>query len=83
MLFSPCGTVGSQSEEAYERRMTGAGLVYQDRQKMWARCPDCTADLVAGLLLAHGKTQQSIGMIAQWETPTPHLVGGGGGVTYV
>ena len=41
MVFRPCQTVGTQSEVAYDRQMTGAGLSYQERQQVRVQCLEC------------------------------------------
>ena len=39
ILCHPCRTVGTQSGEAYESHMTGAGLTYWSRQQLPFQCP--------------------------------------------
>ena len=44
-------------EATYKIWMTGIGLIYWAQQKLKVQCPDFGADLVAGLLEFHWKTQ--------------------------
>ena len=40
MLYRPCHAVGTHLEEAYKRRMTGAGLTYRDRHRLRVQLPE-------------------------------------------
>ena len=58
--------------------MMGKGLTYQARQKLRFQCPDCGADLAAGLIEVHKKMQPVVGMGVragdQWETSPPSRI---------
>ena len=41
MVCRPCQAAGTQSEAAYERRMTGEGPTYRERHKGRVQCGDC------------------------------------------
>ena len=41
MVCSTCPGAGTQSEAAYDRQMTGAGLSYLERQQVQVRCSRC------------------------------------------
>ena len=48
MVFRLCQAVGTQSEAAYERPMTGAGNSYQERQHVEVQLLDCGGEMVLG-----------------------------------
>ena len=74
MVFLPYQTAGTQSEAAYERRMTGEGLTYQERQRVRVKCSDCGKEMAVGFMAVHKHTQNRIetGVRRHWETPTPY-----------
>ena len=75
MLCCPCRMVETQSEAAYDWRMTKEVITYRDRQRLLVKFPDCGMDLTAGFLVVHWQTQPGVGMGVgagdQYETPPP------------
>ena len=57
MVCRLCKAVGTQSEAAYGRQMTGEGPYYQDRQKVRAQCRECREEMASGLMVGHIKKQ--------------------------
>ena len=45
MVCHLCQAAGTQFEAAYERKMTGAGLSYQERQKVILQCLECRENM--------------------------------------
>ena len=60
MVCHPCRAVGVQADEAYTRRITGAGRSYKERQRERVSCPECREDLARGSLAAELKTQNNV-----------------------
>ena len=48
MVCCPCQAVGTQSEAAYGRRMTGEGPSYWERQKGRVQCRECGEEMATG-----------------------------------
>ena len=73
MIFQPCRVLGNQLKATYKLHMTGERLAYWARQKLRVQYPDFGADLVAGLLEVHCKTQhgvdKGVGGEEQWNPP--------------
>ena len=57
MVCCPCQEAGTQLEAVHERRITGEGPSYQERQKGWVQCRDCGEDTSVGSLEGHMMTQ--------------------------
>ena len=53
MLCRPCRMVGTQLEAAYERWITGEGIIYRARQRLRVQFPDCGAGILSILLEVH------------------------------
>ena len=53
MVCHLCQAAGTQSEAAYERRVTGAGLSYRERQQLRVKCSECGEEMSLGLLEVH------------------------------
>ena len=72
MVCIPCQATGTQSEAAYEQRITGEGPTYREQQKGRVQCRECGEEMVAGSLEGHKMTQH--GRVAEarriWETLT-------------
>ena len=73
MVCRPCQAAGTQSEAAYEQRMTGAGLSYRERQQVRVQCSEYGEDMVLWLLavhqhMHHGKSE---GGRSHWGTTAP------------
>ena len=53
MLCRPCCAVRTHLDAAYEQLMMGEGITYRYLQRLRVKCPECGADLTAGLLASH------------------------------
>ena len=53
MVCCPCEAARTQLEVAYERRMTGAGLLYWERQLVRLKCLECGEEMALGSLEVH------------------------------
>ena len=49
MVLRPCQAVGTQSEAVYNWQMTGAGLSYQDRQRVRVQNSECEEENLDGV----------------------------------
>ena len=67
MVCRPCQAVGTQSEAAYGRRMTGEVPTYQERQKVRVQCGDCGKDMLASSLASHRVTQHGWEAEERWR----------------
>ena len=45
---------------AYERKMTGEGLTYQERQRVIVKCSNCGDEIFKGLLEVHQQTDHGV-----------------------
>ena len=61
MAFQPCHTPGRMSEVAYEKRATGTGLTYQERQRMLVQFPECILEVATGSLLMQHQSEHGLG----------------------
>ena len=57
MVCHSCRAVRVREDEAYTRRMPGAGSSYKERWREWVSCTEYGKDLTRGSLDAHCKTQ--------------------------
>ena len=57
MVFHLCHSAGTQSEAVYEQRMTGAGLLYRERQLVRMQCSECGEEMLFGSLEVHIQKQ--------------------------
>ena len=73
MICRPCQTPGTQSETAYERRITGEGITYREIQIIRFQCSEFGEEILVGSLMVHWQTQHRVdsGGRRQWETPPP------------
>ena len=55
-----CRAVGVREDEAYTRRMTGAGSSYKERWREWVSCTEYGKDLTRGSLVAHCQAQDGV-----------------------
>ena len=53
MVCHSCRSVGVRVDEAYNWQITGAGSSYKERYRYRVSFPECSKDLVRGLLAAH------------------------------
>ena len=53
MVFLPCQASGIQLEAAYERRMTGAGFSYRERQQVRVQSSEYGELMILGFLAVH------------------------------
>ena len=73
MVCRTCQAAGTQLEAAYERRMTGEELSYQERQRFRVQCLECGEEMLMGLLEVHQQTQhgKASGGRRHWVTMAP------------
>ena len=71
IICHPFRAVRTQLEATYEQCMTGEGITYRDRQRLWVQLQDSGAELVVGLFAAHCQTQHIVGLGYQRENPPP------------
>ena len=64
---------GTQSENAYKQKITGAGLSYRERQKVMVQCLECGEKIILGSLEVHQQTQhgKAAGGRRNWGTMSP------------
>ena len=53
----PCQVAGTLSEGAYGIRMTGTGICYRERQRVWVHCTECGEEMALRLLTVHLQVQ--------------------------
>ena len=70
MVCCMCQTAGTQSEAAYERQMTGAGLSYQERQQVRVQGLDCGEEMTLGSLAVHIHINHGKAMGGRWNWGT-------------
>ena len=66
MVCRLCQAAGTQSEEAYGRKMTGEGPTYRERQKERVECGECGKNMAAGSLASHRITQHGQAKEERW-----------------
>ena len=73
MVCCPCQAVGTQSEAVYERRMVGAGISYQDINRVRVQCSECGEEMAMGLMAVHQQTnhKNAEGGGRNWVTTPP------------
>ena len=73
MVFRPCQLVGTQLEAVYERRMTGVGASYQERQHVRVQCTGCGEDMALEFLAVHLQMQhwKATSGRRHWKTMPP------------
>ena len=67
MTCRPFPAAGNQSEVAYERKMTGEGPTYCDRQKERVECGDCGKEMAVGSLESHQMLQHGKAKEEKWR----------------
>ena len=71
IVFQPFRTIGGHSSEAYGLMITGEGLSYREIFRLRVLCPECDADLAAGLLATHWQVQHGVSHGYLVDTPLP------------
>ena len=73
MVCLPCQAARTQSEVAYEQRMTGEGPSYRERQKRQVQCKECVKEMALGLMA--GRIRMKHGQAAEerwiWSSLSP------------
>ena len=57
MVCRPFQAVGTHSEAEYGRRMTGAGPLYRERQRVRIQCKECREEMALMSLAGHMQTK--------------------------
>ena len=73
MVCRTCQAVGIESESADERRMTGEGLSYRERQRVRVNYSDCVEETAMGFLAVYQHMQHGKAAVGRrkWETTDP------------
>ena len=79
MTCRPCAAGGNQSEEAYGRKMKGAGLTFMERKRERVECRDCGKEVAAGSLDSHRMSQHGKARERRWIQIDAATVGRRGG----
>ena len=66
MVCRPCQAEGTQSIAAYEKKMTGEGPTYRERQREWVLCGECGKEMAVGSLAGHMMTQHGQAAEERW-----------------
>ena len=71
---------GRNSDEAYERRITGEGASFRERKRQKVACPECGIEIArssmqAHMQVQHGKSGKPTAQVAQpVDDPTDYRV---------
>ena len=73
MICHPCQATGTQSENAYGRRMMGEGPSYQERQMGRVQCKECGEEMALGFPAGHMQTNygREVEGRQSWEGEKP------------
>ena len=67
MVCRPLPAVGTHSEVAYGRQMTGEGPSYRERQNVRVHCKECGEEMAFGSMLGYMGTQHGQAAEERWS----------------